>query len=46
MSYRKESEKIMKMREFYQNLRKGVTKLKIDNAKELGYEMGMMGPGG
>jgi hypothetical protein len=34
------------MSAFYQKLRKGVTKLKIDNAKELGYETDMMGPGG
>jgi hypothetical protein len=43
---RKETVKITRMREFYQKLRKGVSKLKIDNAKELGYESGMMGPGG
>jgi hypothetical protein len=39
--------KISRVREFYQNLRKGAAKLIIDNSKALlGYETGVMGPGG
>jgi hypothetical protein len=34
------------MRNMYKKLREGVEKLKGDNAKALGYEAGMMGPGG
>jgi hypothetical protein len=38
--------KITRMRTLYKKLRDGVEKLKADNAKELGYASGMMGPGG
>jgi hypothetical protein len=43
---RKEGIKIIRMREQYRRLREGVEKLKADNAKALGYQPGMMGPGG
>jgi hypothetical protein len=43
---REESVKITRMRTLYKKLREGVEKLKADNAKQLGYESGMMGPGG
>jgi ribosomal protein L37AE/L43A len=43
---RKEGYKITRMRKQYKKLREGVEKLKSDNAKELSYESGMMGPAG
>jgi hypothetical protein len=44
---REEPVKITRMRTLYKKLlRDGVEKLKADNAKELGYASGMMGPGG
>jgi hypothetical protein len=43
---RKEGIKIIRMREQYRRLREGVDKLKADNARALGYQPGMMGPGG
>jgi hypothetical protein len=46
MHCRKESYKITRMRHHYKKLRDGVAKLRADNAKALGYEAGMMGPGG
>jgi hypothetical protein len=41
-----ETVKITRMRTLYKKLREGCVKLKADNAKELGTETGMMGPGG
>jgi hypothetical protein len=41
-----EAVKITRMRTLYKKLREGVLKLKADNRKALGYETGMMGPGG
>jgi hypothetical protein len=38
--------KITRIQTLYKKLRKGVAKLKVDNAKALGYESGMMGPDG
>jgi hypothetical protein len=46
MNRKIESVKITRMRTLYKKLRDGVEKLKADNAKELGYETNMMGPGG
>jgi anaerobic ribonucleoside-triphosphate reductase len=43
---RKEAIKINQMREQYRKLCEGVDKLKVDNAKALGYQPGMLGPGG
>jgi hypothetical protein len=43
---RKEGIKIIRMREQHHRLREGVEKLKADNARALGYQPGMMGPGG
>jgi hypothetical protein len=43
---RKEGVKITRMQNHYKKLRDGVAKLKADNARSLGYEAGMMGPGG
>jgi hypothetical protein len=43
---RKETVKVSRMRTLYKKLRDGVSKLKIDNLKALGYRTGMMGPGG
>jgi endogenous inhibitor of DNA gyrase (YacG/DUF329 family) len=43
---RKESVKLSRMQTLYKKLRDGVSKLKIDNSKALGYRTGMMGPGG
>jgi hypothetical protein len=43
---RKEGIKIIRMREQYCRLWEGVEKLKANNAKALGYQPGMMGPGG
>jgi hypothetical protein len=45
MHRRKESYKITRMRHHHKKLRDGVAKLRADNAKALGYEAGMMGPG-
>jgi hypothetical protein len=41
-----EGVEITRMTKLYTKLREGVSKLKVDIAKELGYETGMMGPGG
>jgi hypothetical protein len=46
MHRRKESHKITRMRHHHKKLRDGVAKLRADNAKALGYEAGMMEPGG
>jgi hypothetical protein len=43
---RKEGVKITRMQNHYKKLHDGVAKLKTDNARSLGYETGMMGPGG
>jgi hypothetical protein len=43
---RKEYVKISRMRTLYKKLRDGVSKLKVDNGKALGYQTGMMGLGG
>jgi hypothetical protein len=40
-----DGEKFWRKMTLYKKLRDGVMKLKADNAKELGYETGMMGPG-
>jgi hypothetical protein len=42
----KESVKTTRMRDLYKKLREGVAKLKGDNAKALGYQAGIIGPGG
>jgi hypothetical protein len=42
----KESVKINQIHHLYQKLKKGILLLKKDNAKQLGYQSGMMGPGG
>jgi hypothetical protein len=42
----KEGIKIIRMREQYHRLQEGVEKLKANNAKALGYQPGLMGPGG
>jgi hypothetical protein len=43
---RKEGIKIIRMREQYCRLREGVEKLKANDAKVLGYQPDMTGPGG
>jgi hypothetical protein len=42
----KQSVKVTRMRTLYRKLREGVSKMKVDNAKALGYQTGMMGPNG